>query len=82
MDRGNGKEIITKPENRDVPEPLQEKKEKEAEEDPDGSLKDASAKQVTASQLRLRRRSIRRTAAISIQRVQTVGTTISVTICM
>lgn len=35
MDRGNGKVIITKPENRDVPEPL---KEKEAEEDPDGSL--------------------------------------------
>lgn len=32
-----------------MPEPLKEKKEKEAEEDPDGSLKDASAEQVTAA---------------------------------
>lgn len=38
MDRGNWKVIITKPENRYMPEPLKEKKEKEAEEDPDGSL--------------------------------------------
>ena len=30
MDRGNGKVIITKPENRYMPEPLKEKKDKEA----------------------------------------------------
>ena len=35
MDRGNGKVTITKSEDRDVPQPL---KEKDAEEDPDGSL--------------------------------------------
>lgn len=37
---------------------------------------------VTLSQLWLRTRSIRRTAEISTHRVQTVGTTMSVTICM
>lgn len=70
--------FITEPENRNIYKPSKQRKEEEPE-DSRGKMKLQS---VALSQLWLRRRNIRRTAEISTHRVQTVGTTISVTICM